>query len=153
MVILEPHCVLKEKKGCEHPSINRKFTGRKYKFSYVIGWLESVNKGSFANKVTKVNMETGESLAWHGGDFCHPAEAVFIPRTSDIDDSAEDDGLVVASVTDVRPDEKDFLARQALRKEKKKLEHTLHALGNRDTSSLFVQPRVAFQKRLEEVVQ
>ena len=62
MVIVEPHCVLKEKKGCEHPSINRKFTGRKYKFSYVIGWLESVNKGSFATKVTKVNMETGESL-------------------------------------------------------------------------------------------
>ena len=54
-------------------------------------------------------MDTGESLAWNGGDFCHPAEAVFIPRTSEIDDSAEDDGLVVASVTDVRPDEKDFL--------------------------------------------
>ena len=45
MVILEPHSVLKEHRGCEHPAINRKFTGKKYKFSYVIGWLESVNKG------------------------------------------------------------------------------------------------------------
>ena len=106
MVILEPHCILKETKGCEHPSINRKFTGRKYKFSYVIGWLESVNKGSFANKVTKVNMETGESLAWHGDDFCHPAEAVFIPQTSGIDDSAKDNGLVVASITDVSRDKR-----------------------------------------------
>ena len=41
--------------------------------------------------------------------FCHPAEAVFIPWNSRIDDSAEDNELFVASATDVRPDEKEFL--------------------------------------------
>ena len=42
-----------------------------YEFSY---------KGPFANGVTKVNMETGETLAWHGDEYCHPSEAVFVPR-------------------------------------------------------------------------
>ncbi len=63
--------------------------------------------------MTKVNVETGEILAWHAGDeFSHPAEAVFIPRTSGTSVSAseaEDDGVVVASVTNVNPDLKDFL--------------------------------------------
>ena len=36
-------------RGCEHPSINRKFVGKKYEFAYVIGWLESVNKGTVLN--------------------------------------------------------------------------------------------------------
>ena len=36
-------------RGCEHPSINRKFVGKKYVFAYVIGWLESVNKGTVLN--------------------------------------------------------------------------------------------------------
>ena len=72
----------------------------------------SFYKGPFANSVTKVNMETGEILAWHAGDeFCHPAEALFIPRTSTSGSAseAEDDGVVVASVTNVNPDQKDFL--------------------------------------------
>ena len=47
-IILNPHMVCLER-GCEHPSINRKFQGRTYKFSYVIGWMESVNGGPFAN--------------------------------------------------------------------------------------------------------
>ena len=42
---------------------------------------------------------------------------------------------------------------QALRKEKRDLEATLSSLGNANTSSLFVQSRVDFQKRLDEVVQ
>ena len=109
-VILEPNLVT-EARGCEHPAINRKFTGRKYEFTYVIGWLESLNKACpFANALTKVNLETGQTLAWRGTEFCHPAEAVFIPRTSALlDDCAEDDGLIVASVTNVLPDERDFL--------------------------------------------
>ena len=36
-------------RGCEHPTINRKFVGKKYEFTYVIGWLESVNKGTVPN--------------------------------------------------------------------------------------------------------
>ena len=105
---LEPEKICQEQ-GCEHPSINRKFTGRKYSFAYVIGWLESVNRGPFANALSKVDMETGQVIAWRGNEFCHPSEAVFIPRTKAIDDAAEDDGLVAACVTDVRQDHQDFL--------------------------------------------
>ena len=110
-VTLEPNKVT-EAQGCEHPAINRKFTGRKYEFTYVIGWLESLNKSCpFANALTKVNLETGETLAWRGTEFCYPSEAVFIPRTPEILDEvcAEDDGIIVASVTNVLPDERDFL--------------------------------------------
>lgn len=71
--------------------------------------MESVNRGHFANALTKVDMETGSTVAWRGNEFCHPAEAIFIPRTKELDDGAEDDGLVVASVTETRSDQKDFL--------------------------------------------
>ena len=108
-IILEPESITQEE-GCEHPCINRKFTSRKYKFAYLIGWMNSVNRGPFANALTKVNMETGQSVAWRGEEFCHPSEAVFIPTTKDVDDDTpEDDGLVVAAITDVREDQKDFL--------------------------------------------
>lgn len=107
-IILEP-VILTPERGCEHPTINRKFTGKKYNFAYVIGWMESVNRGHFANALTKIDMETGQTIAWRGNEFCHPAEAIFVPRTKEIDDTAEDDGLVIASVTDAREDQKDFL--------------------------------------------
>ena len=103
--VIEPKLVTPDQ-GCEHPSINRKFTGKKYQYAYVIGWLESVNRGPFANALTKINMDNGQQIAWRGDEFCHPAEALFVPKS---EDSAEDEGLVIASVTDVREDQKDFL--------------------------------------------
>ena len=57
-IILSPHMVCPER-GCEHPAINRKFQGRRYKFSYVIGWLESVNSGPFANGKDFLRLEVG----------------------------------------------------------------------------------------------
>ncbi len=65
-----------------------------------------MNRGHFANSVTKVDMETGETVAWQGDTFTHPSEAVFIPSP---ESTSEDSGLIVASVTDVREDVKDFL--------------------------------------------
>ena len=70
-VILHPHLVCQDQ-GCEHPSINRNVQGRKYKYSYVIGYLESVNKVPFANAVTKVDMDNGQVQAWKGDEFTHP---------------------------------------------------------------------------------
>ena len=59
--------------------------------------------------LSKINMETGEIFTWTTGNgFCHPAEALFIPRTQELDDNPEDDGLIVATVTDVRENHKDF---------------------------------------------
>ena len=86
----------------------RLFSGRKTSFVYVIGWMESVNRGFFANALTKIHLESGECVSWSGDEFCHPMEAAFVPRSQELD-SIEDDGLVLASVTDVREDHKDFL--------------------------------------------
>jgi hypothetical protein len=69
-------------------------------------WLNSVNRGHFANAVTKVDMESGETIAWRGDTFSHPSEAIFIPNPNA---ASEDDGLIVSSVTDVRDDVDDFL--------------------------------------------
>lgn len=109
---LTPHEVMAET-GCEHPSLNPQFRGRKYKFAYVIGWINSVNRGFFANAITKVNMDTGESISWKEEEFCHPAEAMFLARPTNPEEgrssAEEDDGIIMASVTDVRSDHKDFV--------------------------------------------
>ena len=109
-LVLSPHLVSPEQ-GCEHPSINRLFTGRKADFVYVIAWMESVNRGFFANALTKIHLDSGKCLSWRGDEFCHPMEAVFVPRirSHELDSASEDDGLVVSSVTDTRQDHKDFL--------------------------------------------
>jgi hypothetical protein len=39
-----------------------------------------VNRGHFANSVTKIDMETGETVAWLGDNFTHPSEAIFVPN-------------------------------------------------------------------------
>ena len=72
--------------------------------------MESINlQSKFANAVSKVNMVNGEVISWRGNEFCHPAEAIFVPRTKDLDDTFEDDGVILATVTDVREDHNDFL--------------------------------------------
>ena len=104
-LILKPHLVSPET-GCEHPIINGRFRGRAYRYAYVVGLFESVNGGAFANALVKVDMETGSTAAaWRGDEFQHPSEAAFVAR----DGGEEDDGILVASVTDVRPNERDFL--------------------------------------------
>eukprot|EP00095_Tigriopus_kingsejongensis_P007905 snap_masked-scaffold132_size323655-processed-gene-2.5 protein:Tk07905 transcript:snap_masked-scaffold132_size323655-processed-gene-2.5-mRNA-1 annotation:"-carotene 9 -oxygenase" len=110
IIWLEPNTILEES-GCEHPSINPVHKGKPYKFSYVIGWMNSVNRGFFANAITKVNMDTGETVCWKEEEFCHPAEAMFIPKPAQNEGGSmfEDDGIIMASVTDVREDHKDFI--------------------------------------------
>jgi len=100
--------------GCEHPKVHPGFIGRPYKYCYVVGWVESVNRGHFANAVTKVDMETGETKAWRGDEFQHPAEISFVPSSGNQDlksigESDEDSGMIVTTVTDVREDQRDFL--------------------------------------------
>jgi len=58
--------------GCEHPSINPDFRGKSYRYAYVTGWLNSINRGHFANAVTKINLENGQTIAWRGDNFSHP---------------------------------------------------------------------------------
>ncbi len=94
-------------RGCECPIVNPRVAGRKYRFAYVVGWMET--NGVFAHSVTKIDVEGGGGsdvlVAWRGDDFQHPSEAIFVPGGGD----AEDDGVIVTAVTDTRESEKDFL--------------------------------------------
>lgn len=92
--------------GCEHPVINPLYQGKEYQYTYVIGWLNSINRGPFSNALTKIDLTSGELKAWRGDEFCHPAEPVFIPKPGS---SSEDEGVLAATVTDTREDHNDFV--------------------------------------------
>lgn len=51
-------------------------------------------------------METGETLLWRGNPYQYIAEPVFISSPTAVE---EDDGVVIASVADVRKGAQDFL--------------------------------------------
>lgn len=51
-------------------------------------------------------METGETWVWRGNQYQYIAEPVFISSPNAVE---EDDGVVIASVADVRKGAQDFL--------------------------------------------
>jgi len=86
----------------------------------VVGWLNSINGGAFANAVTKVDMANGGQIVscWRGDPFQHPTEPVFVAKQAQADGGAhvevdkeedEDDGVLVTVVTDVRLERPDFV--------------------------------------------
>jgi carotenoid cleavage dioxygenase-like enzyme len=82
----------------------------RYRYCYVVGWLNSVNGGAFANAVTKVDVSNGGQVVscWRGDPFQHPSEPVFLPKT-DKPEVEEDEGVLVSVVTDVRAERPDFV--------------------------------------------
>lgn len=53
-----------------------------------------------------MDVETGDTLVWRGTEQQYASEPVFVPRPDGID---EDDGLLLASVADVKDGAADFL--------------------------------------------
>ena len=77
LMLSNSHCQNIGHSDCKvHPG----FIGRPYRYCYVVGWVESINRGHFANAVTKVDMETGETTAWRGDEFQHPAGTIQIAQ-------------------------------------------------------------------------
>lgn len=57
-------------------------------------------------QIVKVDTETGEFKTWKENEFTFPGEAQFVSRPGAV---SEDDGVLLAAVTDVRKGTPDFL--------------------------------------------
>lgn len=89
--------------GFDMPVINEQYIGRQYRYVYGTGGYD---QGYFKNSVCKMDVETGQSWTWRGTEHQYLAEPVFVPSPDGID---EDDGVLLASVADVRKGAPDFL--------------------------------------------
>lgn len=87
--------------GCETPLINPNFLGKKYRYCYMTGWLS--RSGISANSVIKVDLQRNEIVAsWRGDPCSYPGAPIFVANKTGGDLSGEDDGVLVATVTNVR---------------------------------------------------
>ncbi|CAG7726279.1 unnamed protein product [Allacma fusca] len=83
------------KQGLEHTvTINPNYRFRKYRFAY--GNSGFFLQGSYANKITKMDLTTGEETAWTLGEDCMLGEIIFIPNPDGLD---EDDGILLSGVS------------------------------------------------------
>ncbi|XP_040563230.1 beta,beta-carotene 15,15'-dioxygenase [Lepeophtheirus salmonis] len=100
--------VLCDHKGMEHPKVNPNFLFRKYNFSYVVGWMHSLDGDChFANAVTKIDVETGMTLSWRTDDeYCHPSEVVFVPNPAG---TSEDDGVLISCVSNAQDENEGYI--------------------------------------------
>lgn len=57
-------------------------------------------------QLIKVDVETGDAKTWKESEYMYPGEVQFVPCPGS---SSEDDGILLAAVTDVRKGEPDFL--------------------------------------------
>lgn len=89
--------------GYELPSVSRNVFGKKYRYFYGVGLY---NTAPFGNSLIKINTETGDIKTWKENEYTYPGEVQFVPCPGS---SSEDDGILLATVTDVRRGEPDFL--------------------------------------------
>lgn len=101
-IVLTPE-VISETRGAELPALNQKYLGKKYGFYYMAG---TYNPSAYSHSLCKVNVDKKEVKVWKENDFNYPSEPLFIPNPNGID---EDDGTIVSTVTDTRPEAPDFL--------------------------------------------
>lgn len=89
--------------GYELPTISRNIFGKKYRYYYCAGMYDP---GPFRNSLIKVDVETGDVKTWRENEYTYPGEVQFVPCPGS---ASEDDGVLLATVTDVRKGESDFL--------------------------------------------
>jgi len=89
--------------GYELPSISRNVFGKKYRYFYGAGMY---TPGPFRNSLIKVDTDTGDIKMWKENQYTYPGEVQFVPCPGS---SSEDDGILLATVTDTRRGEPDFL--------------------------------------------
>ncbi|CAG7827336.1 unnamed protein product [Allacma fusca] len=75
-------------------TINPNYRFRKYRFAYGISGFSL--DGPYASKITKIDLTTGEEIAWTLGVDCMFGEIIFIPHPDGID---EDDGILLSAVS------------------------------------------------------
>ncbi|CAB4054841.1 BCMO1 [Lepeophtheirus salmonis] len=84
--------------GMDLPKVNPNFSSRKYRYAYVVGWMNGFNPRNFyVASVIKVDVETGKTMTWKAEDKnAFPSEVVFIPHPSQ---GSEDDGILISCIT------------------------------------------------------
>ncbi|KDR21650.1 beta,beta-carotene 15,15'-dioxygenase-like [Zootermopsis nevadensis] len=89
--------------GYDLPVVSNNVFGKKYRYYYCSGMYDP---GPFSNSLIKVDVETGDAKTWKESEYMYPGEVQFVPCPGS---SSEDDGILLAAVTDVRKGEPDFL--------------------------------------------
>ncbi|XP_039276561.1 beta,beta-carotene 15,15'-dioxygenase-like [Nilaparvata lugens] len=89
--------------GYELPAINRQYFGVKYRFYYSTGMFDP---GQFRNSLVKVDTMTGCVDTWRESESTFPGEPQFVHSPNP---AAEDDGILLSCVTDLRANMHDFL--------------------------------------------
>lgn len=91
-------------KGYDLPTINPKYQGKQYRYTYGSGNFE--RHGECRNAICKLDVETREMLLWRESYSQFPSEAVFI---GDPEGEEEDDGVLLTVVNDTDYTRPDFL--------------------------------------------
>ncbi|RZF43304.1 hypothetical protein LSTR_LSTR001565 [Laodelphax striatellus] len=100
-ILLSPE--LLSEPGYELPVINREDSGIKYRFYYSTGMFDP---GQFRNSLVKVDTRTGCVDTWKESESIFPGEPQFVQSPNPL---AEDDGILLSCVTDLRANMQDFL--------------------------------------------
>lgn len=89
--------------GWDMPSVNPANKGKEYRYVFGTGGWDP---GFFKSSICKMDVETGRTWLWKGTECQVTSEPVFVAAPNAID---EDDGILIASVCDVRPGSSDFM--------------------------------------------
>lgn len=92
--------------GCEMPVINKKFAGKKYTYLYANG---TIAHNLFRNAIYKINVNNGSYTFWRDNEYIFPGEPVFVPNNSAGSGDEEDDGILIAAMSNVKKGGKDVL--------------------------------------------
>ncbi|XP_037512559.1 carotenoid-cleaving dioxygenase, mitochondrial-like [Rhipicephalus sanguineus] len=91
-------------KGYDLPTINPKYQGKPYRYTYGSGNFERL--GECRNAICKLDIQSREMHLWRESDTQFPSEAIFMANPDGID---EDDGVLLSVINDVDYDKPDFL--------------------------------------------
>ncbi|CAG0915868.1 unnamed protein product [Notodromas monacha] len=89
--------------GYENPVVNESYKMRPYRYFYATSHFYG---GPFANSLVKFDVVSQTTLTWSQNDKTFPSEPVFVPEANA---SEEDKGLILCTVKDICPANKDFL--------------------------------------------
>ncbi|ODM91951.1 Beta,beta-carotene 9',10'-oxygenase [Orchesella cincta] len=89
--------------GLEGPTVTPLRRHKKHRYIYGTGTFRS---GFHENALSKLDLETGESIVWRDANYFFPGEPEFLPLP---DAKDEDDGIILSAVSDGRDNGQDFL--------------------------------------------
>lgn len=96
-------------KSNEFPRVSPRCTGRAYRYAYIANNPDGERVG-LQRRVTRIDMETGQTRSHDVGDGRYAGEPVFVPTSAN---GHEDDGVVVTLVYDAAANRTDIVGLDA----------------------------------------